>query len=275
MSHCITIPPAISLSATENFRVHQIPAGTDNLIWAIEYQVGLCAVVDGPSAVELLEYCNQHNLQITTILNTHTHGDHIGVNKDLGKRGLMEKIQVYGSALRASEIPHITHPVQDGDIIHLGELEGKVISTEGHINGHISFLFADFLFCGDCLFSGGCGYLFDGPPSKMFHSLQKLACLADDTKVCCAHEYTEDNLLFAHSIDKNNPALIERIAHVQAARRQGKSTLPSTIALEKATNPFVRSVSVEEFTSKRELKNAKIYKTMSFYDIHTNDINTQ
>ena len=260
MTHIITTQPKPIQSKSTQFWVHQVPAAKDNLIWMIEYEKGKVAVVDGPSATEALTYCKKNDLEITTILNTHTHWDHIGINMDLHKKGMMSGIQVYGPKKRASEVPFLTMPLVDGDSVSLGSLHGRVWLTEGHIDGHISYIFDEFLFCGDTLFAGGCGYLFDGPPIKMHHSLQKLASLAPETFVCCAHEYTEDNLLFALSVDPENTKLQERSLSVKETRSAGESTLPSTIGMELETNPFIRVSSAEEFASRRELKNTGAYR---------------
>ena len=245
MPHAITVPPTPIRSDSGLFTVHQVPAASDNVVWLIEYEPGLCAAVDGPSAKEALEYCNAHGLRLTTILNTHTHGDHIGINKDLGKRQSMEGFRVIGARQRQHDIPYITETVVDGDRVALGKIQGRVWLTEGHIDGHVCFIFEDFLFCGDTLFAGGCGYLFDGPPWKMHASLQRLAELPPTTKVCCAHEYTQDNLRFAYSVESGNQELIERISRVWMLRGRGESSLPSTIGEERATNPFIRVHSEE------------------------------
>ena len=270
--HCITTLPAPTQSQTHNFKVHQVPAHQDNLIWLIEYASGLCAIVDGPSAKEVLPYIEDHNLRITHILNTHTHADHVGINRDLGKRGLLDDVVVIGCRTRSTDIPHITKMVDEGDVFKLGDLDVKVWRTEGHINGHLSFIVGDFVFCGDTMFSGGCGYLFDGPPAKKHASLQRLASLPPNTFVCPAHEYTEDNLLFAMSVELNNPKLVERFEQVKAIRGRGESTLPSTIQIECDSNPFVRVESVEIqqvikstdgieiFARTRALKDSRAYR---------------
>ena len=131
------------------------------------------------------------------ILNTHTHGDHIGINHALMRAGRLDAMTVVGARKTADAIPGLTMPVEDGDRIEVLGTPVDVMLTEGHINGHISYLVGGALFCGDTLFGGGCGYLFDGPPSSMHESLQRLAALEPDTLVCCAHEYTEDNMRFA------------------------------------------------------------------------------
>ena len=163
----------------------------------------------------------------------------------LARRGLGEGLRVFGSAKVADAIPLLTNPVQDGDRLRLGNSEGSVMLTEGHIDGHISYLFGDLLFCGDTMFGAGCGYLFDGPPEAMHRSLQRLAALPAETHVCCAHEYTEDNLLFALSVEPQNLSLTKRIAEVKKIRSQGGCSVPSTIGEERKTNPFLRYESPE------------------------------
>ena len=121
-----------------------------------------------------------------SILNTHTHWDHIGINNDLERRGELARFRVVGPAKVASDVPGITEAVREGDSIQFGGVTGRVMLTEGHLNGHVSYVFGDVLFCGDTLFGGGCGYLFDGPPAKMFQSLLRLAALPGETRVLCA-----------------------------------------------------------------------------------------
>ena len=245
MSHVITVQPRPISSRSGQFVVHQVPAARDNLVWLIEYSLGKCAVVDGPSAKEALAYCSANGLTITTILNTHTHPDHIGINYDIGLNDDCPPVRVFGAAQRRKDIPFLTDPLRDGDAVYLGDVAGVCWLTEGHINGHLCYLFEDFLFSGDTLFAGGCGYLFDGPPKKMHVSLQRLAELPPETKVCCAHEYTQDNLRFAYSIEPNNPHLVERMKRVWQKRRGGESSLPSSIEEELNSNPFLRGHSEE------------------------------
>jgi len=149
-------------------------------------------------------------------------------------------MRVIGAKARYKEIPGITDMVEDGDSIFLGDIRGIAMRTDGHIDGHISYLFSDLLFCGDTLFTGGCGYLFDGPPKAMFESLSRLRDLPSKTNVCCAHEYTIDNLLFALSIEPTNQALQKRYKQGCIIRNHGGTLVPSTIELECATNPFLR-----------------------------------
>lgn len=239
--HVVTQPNAPFSAADGRLRVHQVPAAQDNLVWVVECTAtGTAAIVDGPSASEVLAYCEAQGLEPTVILNTHTHGDHIGVNVDLRRRGLLDAMRVVGASSTAAAVPGITERVDEGSTVLLGEVEGRVLRTDGHIDGHVSYVFGDVVFCGDTMFAGGCGYLFDGPPSAMFDSLLRLAALDGATRVCCAHEYTEDNLRFAWSVEPDNAALAERIRSVWALRAEGRCTVPSTIEEERATNPFLR-----------------------------------
>ena len=143
MPHIVSHPQKPFFSSCQELLVHQIPAATDNLIWLIEYKKGYVAAVDGPSAKEVLEYCSKKNLILDTIINTHTHGDHIGINLDLKKRGRLSQMRVIGGASRAKDIPGITEPIEDGDPIKLGAAIGTAMRTDGHINGHMSYLFSE------------------------------------------------------------------------------------------------------------------------------------
>lgn len=241
MEHVVTTPAEPFVTADGTAEVHQIPSWQDNLIWLVVCRATRrAAAVDGPVAQEVLAWCEAHDLELAAIWNTHTHPDHIGINRDLAERGLLEGLAVYGPASRPDDVPGLTHPVGEGDTVAVGEVRGRVLLTEGHLDGHVSFVVSDALFCGDTLFAGGCGYLFDGPPEAMFRSLLRLAELPGDTKVCCAHEYTQDNLRFAWSVEPDNEALAARIRRVWAVRAEGGCAVPSTMAEECATNPFLR-----------------------------------
>jgi hydroxyacylglutathione hydrolase len=279
--HAVSVPQAPFAAMSGAAQVHQIPVWQDNFSWILVCtQTKEAAVVDGAEADAVLEYVRRCELQLTTILTTHTHADHIGLHRDLQKLGLLEELRVVGNRDLARKIPGLTEGVGEGDIVKLGALSGRVMLTEGHLDGHISFLFGDVLFCGDTLFAGGCGYLFDGPPAKMHESLMRLGALDGDTRVCCAHEYTQDNLRFAWSVEPDNEALAQRIRSVWAVRERGESSLPSMIADEIATNPFLRThshtiranvhaalpdmpidTSDEVFAATRKLKDLKRYKT--------------
>lgn len=241
MQHVVTKPTEPFRTRDGRLEIHQVPVWQDNLVWiAVETATGEAAAVDGPDAEAVLAYCAAHGVRLTTILNTHTHMDHVGINHDLARRGALSGLRVLGPRRAADAVPGLTDPVDEGSTATIGGVEGCVMLTEGHIDGHVSYVFDDVLFCGDTLFAGGCGYLFDGPPSKMHESLTRLAALEPETRVCCAHEYTEDNLRFAFSVEPDNAGLIERIRRVWALRAEGRSAVPSTIAEERATNPFLR-----------------------------------
>ncbi|HEY8429854.1 MAG TPA: hydroxyacylglutathione hydrolase [Sandaracinaceae bacterium] len=244
MRHVVTRPNPPFRSADGRLEIHQVPSGHDNLIWiAVCTKTGEAAAVDGPEAGSVLAYCAEHGLRWTTILNTHTHLDHVGINADLARRGQLEGKRVFGPARKVGDVPGLTDPVDDGAIARVGEVELSVLLTEGHIDGHVSYVYDDVLFSGDTLFTAGCGYLFDGPPAKMHASLSRLAALDPATRVCCAHEYTQDNLRFAWSVEPDNEALAERIRRVFALRAEGGCAVPSTIGEERATNPFLRHAS--------------------------------
>lgn len=258
MSHTVQHPHPPFLSSCKLITVHQIPAAHDNLVWLIEYKPGYVAAVDGPSAKETLQYCAKNHLVLDTIINTHTHGDHIGINHDLARRGLLDNMRVIGAKARHRDIPGITEMVEDQDTIILGDICGVAMRTDGHIDGHISYLFSDVLFCGDTLFTGGCGYLFDGPPKAMYESLSRLRDLPPHTKVCCAHEYTMDNLCFALSVEPQNKNLQERYEQGSRIRNSGGTLVPSTIGLECATNPFLRWDQPEIIHSLQQMTKARL-----------------
>ncbi len=240
--HVVTDPAAPFVVCDGRLEVHQVPLGHDNLGWvAVCLETGTCAAVDGPEAGPVLELVKRKGWRFETILNTHAHGDHVGINRDLESAGQLADLQVVGCALRDGDIPGLNRPVQDGDTVRIGAVEGTTWLTEGHVDGHLSFVFDGVLFCGDTLFTGGCGRLFHGPPAKMHASLQRLASLDGQTRVCCAHEYTVDNLRFAWSVERSNEDLARRIKRVWQVRSRGGSAVPSTIAEERATNPFMRT----------------------------------
>ncbi|HUW50703.1 MAG TPA: hydroxyacylglutathione hydrolase [Sulfuricella sp.] len=217
-------------------KIIPVPAFEDNYIWLI-CEGRHAAAVDPGDAEPVLDYIGHHGLRLVAILNTHHHGDHTGGNEDLLKHAA---VPVYGP--RHENIPGLTHPVGTGDTVQLPELstDFSVLDVPGHTSGHIAYYGANSLFCGDTLFACGCGKLFEGTPAQMAASLQKLAALPDETKVYCAHEYTLTNIAFAKTVEPANVALLQREVRDHQAREQGRPTLPSTIALEKATNPFLR-----------------------------------
>lgn len=216
--------------------IHPIPAFKDNYIWIIHDKQHAVVVDPGDSAV-VTQYLAAHQLSLVAILITHHHHDHVG-----GVAKLVDTypVPVYGPALEA--IPCQIHPLQDGDVVYIASLKlnFKVLDIPGHTAGHIAYYGANSIFCGDTLFGCGCGRLFEGTPAQMLASLNKLAQLPPNTAVYCAHEYTLSGINFALTLEPDNTALQQRAQSDQALRHQHLPTLPSTIALEKATNPFLR-----------------------------------
>ncbi len=287
MRHVVDEARAPFRSEDGSIEVHQILAWQDNLVWLVVCTAtGKAAVVDGPEAEPVLAYCAAGGLALEAILNTHTHLDHIGINQALARSGALDRYRVIGPEAAVPPVPGLTEPAREGDLVRVGEVTLRVMVTEGHMNGHVSYVADDVLFCGDTLFAGGCGFLFDGPPAKMHASLERLAALPPGTRVCCAHEYTQDNLRFAYSVEPDNAALAERIRRVWALRARGECAVPSTIGEELATNPFLRHASptlrarvaeampdrkldtpLEVFAATRALKDSKDYRRLADADL--------
>lgn len=223
--------------------VHQFPCLSDNYGYLIhDSDTGLTATIDTPEVAPINAALEVKGWQLTHILNTHHHFDHAGGNLELKEQW---GCTIVGSRDDAARIPGIDVEVGDGDTYQFGNFESLVFDVSGHTIGHIAFYFpeADKLFCGDALFALGCGRLFEGTPSQMWTSLQKLIALPDNTGVYCAHEYTQANAAFALSVEPQNDALQQRAKDIDALRAAGQPTVPSTIGLEKETNPFLRPMS--------------------------------
>jgi hydroxyacylglutathione hydrolase len=219
--------------------VHQFPCLQDNYGFLVRDEAsGLAACIDTPDAAAILRELDALGWKLALILNTHWHPDHAGGNAEV-------KAATGATVVGPPEVERLSpvdRQVGDGDLVQLGDTEFRVIDTGGHTLGHITYYDAAdaIAFVGDTLFALGCGRLFEGTPQQMWTSLQRLAALPEATAVYCAHEYTASNARFALSVDKG-PALAARADEVFAARERGEPTVPTTIGLEKATNPFLRA----------------------------------
>lgn len=220
--------------------LHPVPAFSDNYIWVL-HDGQRALVVDPGEADGLARWLQEQRLQLDTILITHHHGDHTG--------GVAQLREATGARVVGPAREHVPSPlnkVEGGAVVEALGVPFEVIDVPGHTAGHIAFFAANvdgapLLFCGDTLFSAGCGRLFEGTPAQMLDSLTRLASLPAATRVCCTHEYTLSNLRFALAVDPANPALAEHASHCQALRERNRPTLPSSIGLERQINPFLRS----------------------------------
>ncbi|MBL1353778.1 MAG: hydroxyacylglutathione hydrolase [Zetaproteobacteria bacterium] len=225
------------------FQIHQLPALNDNYIYLIEATTcDVLAVIDPADASIVNQACQKLGKPLTHILNTHHHWDHTDGNQALKQRW---NCTVLGAAHDAERIPCIDVKVLPEQAFQLGDLAVNILDVGGHTLGHIAYVLDDALFCGDALFGAGCGRIFEGTLEQTWQSLQRLAQLDDDTKVYCAHEYTLPNLRFARAVDANNEALKARIHRDTQTRMQQNPTIPSTISIEKATNPFLRPLDAD------------------------------
>ena len=221
-----------------------IPQLSDNYAYLIaDPRTREAAVVDCAEAAPVLAEVDRRALRLTTVLATHHHFDHVGGNEAL--LTALPTLDVVGSATDGPRIPGLTRPVRDGDTVRVGDLEARVIFIPAHTSGHVAYHFAaaGAVFTGDTLFAAGCGRLFEGDAAQMMASLGRLAALPDETLVYCGHEYTQKNLEFAQMLEPTNPAIEQKLQRVRALRAQGHPTVPSSIADEKATNPFLRTSS--------------------------------
>lgn len=219
--------------------VRQFPCLTDNYAFIIRDEAsGLTACIDTPDVGAILAGLEREGWGLDFILNTHWHPDHAGGNAEIkAATGAV----IIGPA-EVTRIAPLDRTVAGGDVVELGETRFEIIDSGGHTLGHITYFDAKdrIAFVGDTIFALGCGRLFEGTPKQMWTSLSRLAALPDDTIVYCAHEYTAANARFALSVDAD-PALKRRADQIFAARERGEATVPTTIALEKATNPFLRA----------------------------------
>ncbi len=217
-------------------RVAALPAFSDNYIWLI-HNADTAIVVDPGESQPVIHAIDQLGVKLLAVLNTHHHADHVGGNTTLKQH---YNCAIYGP--RIEPIPHLTNPLAGGEQVVFPELglSFQVIATPGHTRGHLSYYGAGYLFCGDTMFGCGCGRLFEGTAAQMYRSLSQLGRLPDETLLCCAHEYTLPNIRFAKTVDGRNPDLLARERDDIRKREHGRPTLPSTLKLEKLTNPYLR-----------------------------------
>lgn len=221
--------------------IKQLPVLTDNYIYLIhEPNSGATAVVDPAIADPVINTLDKQSWQLTHILNTHHHWDHVGANLELKER---YACRIYASSYDSDRIPGIDHTLDHSGQFLFGQYQVKIIATPGHTLGHIVYYFAQdkALFCGDTLFVMGCGRLFEGTARQMHQSLQKIAALPTDTRLYCAHEYTQTNGQFALTIEPDNRNLHDIMNKVKELRSLNQATVPSTLAQELKTNPFLRA----------------------------------
>jgi hydroxyacylglutathione hydrolase len=231
-----------------------VPAFSDNYLWLVhDDDSGETAVVDPGDATPVLAEAERRGWRIDQVWNTHWHPDHTG-----GNLAIKQATDARISGPAAESIPGRDIALSEGHEVRLGKHVGRVIDVPGHTKGHIALIFDDerVAFVGDTLFAMGCGRLFEGTPDEMYRSLQRLTDLPDETRLYCAHEYTLSNALFAAHARPGDSAVSERLARVKRLREDGKITVPTTVAEERETNPFVRATNVEEFARLRKEKDS-------------------
>jgi hydroxyacylglutathione hydrolase len=230
-----------------------IPVLRDNYVWLVHDPASAETVAVDPSVADpVLAAAAGRGWRITQVWNTHWHPDHTGGNDAIREA---TGCTITGPA-EAEKVSRMDRVVAGGDRARIGEIEAVLIDIPAHTAGHVAFHLpaAQAAFVGDTLFAMGCGRLFEGDARQMYESLQRLAALPGETRIYCGHEYTLDNGRFALTVEPDHPALVRRVEEVRAARERGEVTLPTTIALELATNPFLRAPSVEEFARRRAAK---------------------
>lgn len=228
------------LSDLVMIKIDALPAFTDNYIWLLQdAEQRRCAVVDPGDAAPVEAWLAANpGWQLSDILITHHHFDHVG---GVERLKAVTGARVLGPA--NEKIPARDLPLRDGDLVEILGYSFDVVEVPGHTLGHIAYIQPEqhWLFCGDTLFAGGCGRLFEGTPEQMHASLSRLAALPEQTQVFCTHEYTLSNLRFAAAVEPENPEISQRVEQVSQWREIGQISLPSSIGLERATNPFLRS----------------------------------
>lgn len=253
------------------YQIQPLNAFTDNYIWIIKNtETKQCAVVDPGEAESVIQWLKQNNTyQLSAILITHHHKDHTGGIPELIKYSSAKVL-----AFRDASIPNVTVLLSDQQTIHLLGLTVEIIAVPGHTLDHIAYyvpkqktIKEPWLFSGDTLFSGGCGRVFEGTMEQMYQSLQKLNQLPSDTKIFAAHEYTVNNLLFALTIEPKNQTIKDHLIHCQYLRNIEIATLPSTLAIEREINPFLRCNQIDIITTIEQQINKKITNSQQVFNI--------
>lgn len=227
-------------------QVFRLPVLSDNYIFLLyDNKQNIAAVVDPAQAKPVLDKLQELKAELVAIFNTHHHSDHVGGNQKLIEK--FPQLTVYGGSSDKGRIPGQQVFLEDGDRVSFSNRTADVLFVPGHTRAHIAYYFppenseeTGELFCGDTLFAGGCGRLFEGTPAQMVNSLSKIRALPDNTRVWCAHEYTLNNLKFAVTVDGKNSKLQKRFEEVKAHRSRNEATVPSLLGVEKHTNPFLR-----------------------------------
>ncbi len=237
-----------------SLEVVRIPVLSDNYVWLVhDADSGETAVIDPAVAAPVLAEADARGWRITQIWNTHWHGDHVGGNAEIVAA---TGARVTAPAAESDRIDGIDRAVAEGDAVSLGTHAATVWEVPAHTSGHIAYYLPDdaMIFVGDTLFAMGCGRLFEGTAAQMHANLQRMAGLPGDTAVYCAHEYTLSNARYAVVAEPANADIAARLAAVETARERGEATVPTTIGLERATNPFMRAADADELARRREAK---------------------
>lgn len=247
-------------------KVERVPTLGDNYTYVLVCEAtGEAAIVDAPEADPVIARVEALGAQVTHVLSTHHHFDHSQANPELAKK---YDAPVYGHHSDDGRLPGLSNGLEEGDTVTVGEQTARILHIPAHTTGHIAYVFDDAqaVFCGDTLFAGGCGRLFEGTPEMMFDAMAKLSALPDSTRVFCGHEYTASNLAFAAHVEPDNADIQAMVERVTAARANAAAdwhdatademTVPTTIADEKQINPFMRAASAEELGERRAQKDS-------------------
>jgi len=246
--------------------INPIPSYVDNYIWLIEFGDQQAAIVDPGDARPVLNALQQKGLQLSAILVTHNHWDHIN-----GIETLLEHYQAAVFGPSSGQTPGLTQPCRQADHIQIADLRLEVLEVPGHTLDHIAFYGHQALFCGDTLFAAGCGRLLGGSAEQLHDSLRKIAELPIYTQIYCAHEYTLSNLKFAQTVEPGNTQIMQRTNVEAKKRQQGLATIPSTVQIELATNPFLRChidevrTSAENFAGKELTTSIDVFKILRYW----------